>query len=435
MAPKDTQISEAEPSFRRVCPSGLGEPSPILGRSPDGRLPGGYRMGCPRGDSTDEGADGAAQDGRRPGPEAGGEAGGRGREVWGERGRRIGLGQEAEAGRDEGPPDEEGPGADPKLDPRDLAGLPGLLLRGAREHGWSTDLWTTQGVADLFETEFGVRYHRNHVWRLLAGDRLLLAAARPEGPGEGRGPEAGMASDHLVQGEKKLRSGATVVIVDESGFSATPSVARTWAPVGETPVLVHPFHWERLSAISGVAVRIQGGPLRARMYFRLHPGENGERGGGRGVPVAAGPPCKGPLVVAWDNGRPHRWRVVDAFLARHPRFQAGPLPPYCPELNPDEGVWKWVKTRDLPNLCAHDRERVSRSGIPAQDPGPRGPPDGMPQGIGAVVGRLNAEVFSSIDNISPHEPLDSNQNDAGSGPRPPQGRHGLPPNPRRNPPA
>ena len=42
------------------------------------------------------------------------------------------------------------------------------LLRGAAAHGYDTDLWTTQRIAEAIERLFKVRYHRDHVGRLLA---------------------------------------------------------------------------------------------------------------------------------------------------------------------------------------------------------------------------------------------------------------------------
>ena len=54
-----------------------------------------------------------------------------------------------------------------------------------------------------------------------------------------------------------------MVFVDESGFSLIPHVAKTWAPVGETPVLVHQGRWPKFSAISGVTPS-------GRLYFRVH---------------------------------------------------------------------------------------------------------------------------------------------------------------------
>jgi hypothetical protein len=54
-----------------------------------------------------------------------------------------------------------------------------------------------------------------------------------------------------------------VVFVDESGFSLIPYVAKTWAPVGETPVFVHPRRWPKFSAISGLTPS-------GRLYSRVH---------------------------------------------------------------------------------------------------------------------------------------------------------------------
>lgn len=59
------------------------------------------------------------------------------------------------------------PGPRPKLTDAQKSTLLGLLAQGARAHGWSTDLWTTQRIADLAERHFGVSYHRDHIGRLL----------------------------------------------------------------------------------------------------------------------------------------------------------------------------------------------------------------------------------------------------------------------------
>ncbi len=43
------------------------------------------------------------------------------------------------------------------------------LLKGARYFGFATDLWTCPRVARLLEQRFAVRYHVDHVGRLLHG--------------------------------------------------------------------------------------------------------------------------------------------------------------------------------------------------------------------------------------------------------------------------
>lgn len=59
------------------------------------------------------------------------------------------------------------PGRPPKLSPDQRQELVRLLLRGAMAHGYRTELWTTARIAEVIERHFGVRYHRDHVGRLM----------------------------------------------------------------------------------------------------------------------------------------------------------------------------------------------------------------------------------------------------------------------------
>ena len=70
------------------------------------------------------------------------------------------------------------PGAKRRLETPDRRKLPKLLLRGARAHGFSTDLWTLGRVAKVIEREFGIEYHPAHVWKILRG--LGWSAQKPE---------------------------------------------------------------------------------------------------------------------------------------------------------------------------------------------------------------------------------------------------------------
>jgi transposase len=59
------------------------------------------------------------------------------------------------------------PGRKPKLTRQDRRRLVRLLLKGARSHGYSTDLWTLSRVAEVIAANFGVEYHPGHVWKIL----------------------------------------------------------------------------------------------------------------------------------------------------------------------------------------------------------------------------------------------------------------------------
>jgi transposase len=89
--------------------------------------------------------------------------------LWRDRVRRRGL-QALQAKPASGRP--------PKLSRTQLGKLPKLLRKGAREWGYSTDLWTTARIAEVIEREFHVKYHRAHVGRWLAS--LQWSCQKPE---------------------------------------------------------------------------------------------------------------------------------------------------------------------------------------------------------------------------------------------------------------
>jgi transposase len=59
------------------------------------------------------------------------------------------------------------PGPKPKLPPRQREQLGLLLLKGARTHGYKTELWTLKRVTELIHRRFGVQYDPSGVWHVL----------------------------------------------------------------------------------------------------------------------------------------------------------------------------------------------------------------------------------------------------------------------------
>jgi len=64
----------------------------------------------------------------------------------------------------------------------------------------------------------------------------------------------------------------------------------------------------------------------------------------------------GKLLVVWDRLPAHRSNVVKDFLRQggSERVYLAQFPSYAPELNPDEGVWNYLKRVELRNVCCHD---------------------------------------------------------------------------------
>lgn len=150
---------------------------------------------------------------------------------------------------------------------------------------------------------------------------------------------------------------------DESTYRFTPVRQRGWAPHGERPTIEHTYgDWSTVSAISALAVRLgPAGELKTQVYFRLHANENVNSRHVRDFLHQVRFQVEGEVVVVWDRASHHRAGRVQAFFEAYDRFEEVRLPAYCPELNPDEQVWNWSKTKDLANVCPADfEELVSR---------------------------------------------------------------------------
>jgi transposase len=148
------------------------------------------------------------------------------------------------------------------------------------------------------------------------------------------------------------------VFLDESGFMLTPTVRRTLAPRGETPILKSWDRHDRISAISALTVS----PSRRRvgLYFRLLPDDTNVHGEDtvallrelrRQLPV--------PMTVFWDRGNGHdRSQAVRAYLSGHPAVETVAFPGYAPEANPDEGVWGYTKYGRLANFAPEGTDEL-----------------------------------------------------------------------------
>jgi len=137
-----------------------------------------------------------------------------------------------------------------------------------------------------------------------------------------------------------------IVFIDESGFSERPTVARTWAQRGRTPIIQYHFKWHQLAAIAGLTFW--------NFYFRLFPGTiNSERV--IEFLKALRAQIKQPLLVIWDRSQTHRSRLVKHFLeSLNGALQLEFLPGYAPELNPVEAIWAHVKPHEMANFLAEN---------------------------------------------------------------------------------
>ena len=70
------------------------------------------------------------------------------------------------------------PGRPARLSPQQKGALVRLLLEGSLTAGYGTDLWTLKRITQVIWKQFRIRYHPNHVWRLLG--QLGWSCQKPE---------------------------------------------------------------------------------------------------------------------------------------------------------------------------------------------------------------------------------------------------------------
>jgi transposase len=149
--------------------------------------------------------------------------------------------------------------------------------------------------------------------------------------------------------------------VDEAGFYLLPMLVRTYAPVGQTPILRVKLTRDHLSAIGGITPE---GRIFMQTQEQAYRAEHV-------VEFLRMLLCKipGKLLVIWDGSPIHRAKVIKAFLAAGAakRLRLERLPSYAPDLNPQEGVWNLLKRRELKNLCCQNLSLVREALIRAKE--------------------------------------------------------------------
>jgi transposase len=198
-------------------------------------------------------------------------------------------------------------------------------------------LWTSKMIAELIRRKFGISLSKASVCRLLK--QMGLSPQRPLWRAYQQRPEDVQRwLDEEYPRIRRLarREKATIFFGDEAGVRSDHHAGTTWGVRGKTPVVSSTGARFGMNMIS--AVSAQGefrfmtvkGKVNARVFIRylrrlLH---NATR----------------PVFLIVDRHSAHRAKMVARFVeAQEGRLRLFFLPPYSPELNPDECVWNDLK--------------------------------------------------------------------------------------------
>ncbi len=143
------------------------------------------------------------------------------------------------------------------------------------------------------------------------------------------------------------------MFIDESGFLLIPTRRRTWAPQGETPIILSSYRRERISALAALSVSAE----RKRMGLYV----SFQQKNFKTVHVVKFlrkllHHLRGEVIVLWDQATIHKGREMAELREAYPRLHIEWFPGYSPELNPVEFIWSDFKghTANSIPVCKQD---------------------------------------------------------------------------------
>jgi transposase len=237
------------------------------------------------------------------------------------------------------------PGPAPKLTEDQQDELVAWIEAGPQAAGYSSGVWTGPMIRDFIEDHFGVKYHSHHVPRML--NQLGFSIQRPRKRLARANLEAQaiwLQTTFPAIKKKAKACRGLVMFEDEASFWLDGTLHRTWSRVGIQP-RVDTFGMRKTAHIFG-AISLEERP---RFRYQFAPVFNGATFLDFLKHLVYRSRRKIFLII--DNGPCHNLDADGkAWLAanRH-RIELFRLPPYSPEFNPIEGVWKETKKRTTHN--------------------------------------------------------------------------------------
>lgn len=219
-------------------------------------------------------------------------------------------------------------------------------------------LWTLSLIGELIRRQFGKSLSLASVSRVM---RLL--GFTPQKPlyqawqQDAVLVEAWQKDTYPMIRAEARQVGATIYFADESGIRSDYHTGTTWAPCGETPVVSVTGSRFSLNMLSAVSPRgdfrfmVHAGSVNASVFREFL----------KRLMIGA----TKPVFVVVDGHPIHKAKLVmDYVNGLAGKLKLFYLPPYAPQLNPDEQVWAHVK-RQVAKRFVQDKDHMKRLAIGA----------------------------------------------------------------------
>lgn len=206
-----------------------------------------------------------------------------------------------------------------------------------RTYSFGVALWTRALIRDLIKKTFTKDVSLVTVGRILK--KLGMSPQRPLYRSWKQDPqrvEKWKREEYPAIRARAAQVGATILFADEASVRTDYHAGTTWAPVGQTPVVTGSAVRHAVKIVSAIG-------QRGQLSFQVHEGSmNAERF----IEFLDSllHDFDTPIFLVVDGSSVHRANIVKEYVAStQGRLELFFLPPYSPELNPDEWVNKNVK--------------------------------------------------------------------------------------------
>lgn len=218
-------------------------------------------------------------------------------------------------------------------------------------------LWTLKMIRKVIWDEFQVKLSEVSVGRLLK--KLGLRPKKPLHRAYEQDPKQVQTWKESVYPEIRKQAkevGAQIYFADESGIRSDSHYGTTWAPIGQTPVVKSTGNRFGLNLISAVSpqgemrfMTVEGGFTADRFIEFLKRLMHG---------------TDKPIYLIVDGHPAHKAKKVHKFVqSTEGKLRLFFLPPYSPELNPDEQVWNHLKRNKLGKSIIQTKEELKNKAI------------------------------------------------------------------------
>jgi transposase len=204
------------------------------------------------------------------------------------------------------------------------------------DFGINSEFWTTSILGELIERHHGVRYKSRTSYYLLFR-QARFSYHNPGKKYENRDQEKiDVWKKETMKKLKKFDFNSDTVLLteDEMMLTTQTTCQKVWLPSGKYPRIDVAANRKRrciygfLNIFTGEqhAFKTEGGNSQATCKVLNKIGKVYQ---------------KKKIVIIWDNARWHKSKEVKEFLTKtEHRFHLMNFPPYAPEENPQEHVWK-----------------------------------------------------------------------------------------------